>query len=61
MPHYRDMFTKMDRLLKLAKLYKWKVVYLDEAIFSFNTFNSKAWSGSYSSITVLEDKLRVKT
>ena len=61
LPHYRDMFTKMDRLLRLAKLYKWKVVYLDEAIFSFNTFNSKAWSKSYDSITVCDDRVRIKT
>ena len=38
------MFKKMNNLLKLAKIYEMKVVYLDEAVFTFNTFNTKAWS-----------------
>ena len=44
----------MHLLIKLAKLYEFKVVFLDEAVFTFNTFNTKAWAVSYNSIKVNE-------
>lgn len=59
--HYHDYFVKMYRQLELVKLYEMKLVLLDESIFSFNTFNAKAWSLPYNGITVPEDSLRVKT
>lgn len=34
---------------------------MDEAVFSFNTMRTKAWSSSYSSISVQEAKMRFKT
>ena len=37
-----------------------KLVYLDEAVFSFNTLKTKAWSSAYSSISVHESKLKSK-
>ena len=55
------MFDKMTSLLKLVTEYKWKIVYLDEAVFTYNTFNTKAWCGSYKSITVPQDSLKIKT
>ena len=45
----------------MARLYEMKLVFLDEAVFTFNTFNTKAWSSFYNSITVDENKLKVKT
>jgi len=41
------MFDKMYKLVNLAKLYKMKLLFLDEAVFSFNTFNTKAWAPAY--------------
>jgi hypothetical protein len=38
-----------------------KLVFLDEAVFTFNTFNTKAWSAAYNSIKVNEQNLRIKT
>jgi len=38
-----------------------KVVFLDEAIFSFNTFSTKAWASPYQNIEVKESSLRLKT
>ena len=35
--------------------------FLDEAVFSFNTFNTKAWSTPYKSITDKEDSIKVRT
>ena len=55
------MFINMHRQLQLAKHSQMKIVFLDEAVFTFNTFNTKAWSSSYNSITVDESRLRVKT
>lgn len=37
-----------------------KILYIDEAVFSFNTMKSKAWSQAYSSIEVHESKMRMK-
>ena len=55
------MFIKMDRLLKLTRLYGDKIVFLDEAVFTFNTFRTKAWSSSYNSISVKESAIKLKT
>ena len=37
----RAMFDKMYQLVKLVQLYEWKLVFVDEAVFSFNTFLRK--------------------
>ena len=59
--HYREMFIKMDRLLKLTRLYGDKIVFLDEAVFTFNTFRTKAWSSSSNSISVKDSAIKLKT
>ena len=59
--HYLGLFQKMLQLLRQAKLDGFKVVFLDEAVFTFNTFNTKAWAGAYDSIKVNEQNLRVRT
>lgn len=51
----------MMLLLKLAKEYDWKLVFLDEAVFTFNTFNTRAWASKYHSVEVKESSIRVKT
>ena len=38
-----------------------KLLFIDEAVFSFNTFNSKAWSSSNDHIVVKEANLRIKS
>ena len=38
-----------------------KLLFIDEGVFSFNTFNSKAWSSSNSHIIVKEANLRIKS
>jgi len=47
--------------LDKAKQQGLPVVFLDEAVFTFNTFKSKAWSSAYSSIKVNDFAVRVKT
>ncbi len=46
-PHYRDLFAQMFKLLTQCKQQGLKIVYVDEFIFSFNTFRKKAWSQAY--------------
>ena len=51
----------MDQLVNLTKLYDMKLMFINEAVFSFNTLKSKAWSSSNESIIVKEENLRVKS
>ena len=50
----------VDDLTK-AKEQEIPVVFLDEAVFTFNTFKDKAWSSAYSSMKVNDFTVRVKT
>ena len=45
-PQYLSLFLEMDRELDDARIQGRKIVYLDEAIFTFNTFNTRAWAAS---------------
>ena len=37
-----------------------KIIFIDEAVFTFNTFMTKAWSSAYTSISVREGDIKVK-
>ena len=58
---YRTLFDKMINLLDQVKQQQLPLVFLDEAIFSFNTFNTKAWSLPYESLAVKDSAIKVKT
>ena len=47
--------------VKLTRIRDKKLVWVDEAVFSFNTLGTKAWSSKYSSIQIKEVDARVKT
>lgn len=51
----------MIELLDKARDSGTPILFLDEAVFTFNTFSKKAWSPPYGNITVLDQALRVKT
>ena len=55
------MFMRMTELITQAKQAQQPIVFLDEAVFTFNTFKTKAWSSSYKSIVVKDFAIRVKT
>lgn len=59
--YYKDIFVKMHKMLFLARSWGMKVVFLDEAVFTFNTFKTKSWASSYSSIKVNDYAIKVKT
>lgn len=46
--------------MKEATLSKRKVIFIDEAVFTFNTFRTKAWSSAYSSIEVRDANINVR-
>jgi len=48
--YYMNLFKTMHNLLLKIESQNLKVVYLDEAVFSFNTFKTKSWSASYANI-----------
>jgi transposase len=50
----------MYGLLQQQRLNAITVIYIDEAVFTFNTFLTKAWSSSYSNISVPEAKINVR-
>ena len=51
----------MYQAVKKARLRDKKLVWVDEAIFTFNTLGSKAWSSKYQSISVKDTDARIKT
>lgn len=59
--YYLNLFRVMEQGLKDAREQGRPVIFVDEAVFTFNTFNTKAWAGSYDSISVEENKIRVRT
>ena len=50
--YYLNLFTNMFNAHKLARLWGMKIVYVDEAVFTFNTFIKKAWSKKNTCIKV---------
>ena len=60
-PQYSAWFQSIVNDLQRMKRDNIPVVFLDEAVFTFNTFKAKAWSSSYSSITVNDFAVKVKT
>ena len=58
--YYANLFSTMCELLQMVKRTNMKLLYLDEAVFSFNTMRSKAWSAAYSTIDVHDAKIRMK-
>ena len=42
----------MYHAVKSARLRDKKLVWIDEAVFTFNTFRKRAWAGKYSRITI---------
>jgi hypothetical protein len=51
----------MYHAVKATRLQDKKLVWVDEAVFTFNTFSTKAWSGKYQSITVKDTDAKIKT
>ena len=51
----------MHQAVKRTRLRDKKLVWVDEAVFTFNTFSTKAWSAKYQSVTVKDADAKIKT
>jgi transposase len=58
---YNELFIRMRTLVELSKVFKQKVIFLDETVFTFSTFRSKAWSMHHNRIKVVDSDLRIQT
>jgi hypothetical protein len=52
-----ELNSKLDGLIRDG----YEILYLDEAIFSFNTFNGRVWSHPKTNFEVLEHQTAIKT
>ena len=60
-PHYLHLFTEMFQAVKSCRLTDKKLVWVDEAVFTFNTFSTRAWSARNDSIRVQDADARIQT
>ena len=51
----------MYEAVKVTRLRDVKLVWLDEAMFTFNTFITRAWSAKHLSIQVDDADIRIKS
>jgi hypothetical protein len=59
--YYYNLFREMYDAVKATRLRDVKLVWLDEAMFTFNTFSKRAWSAKNQSIEVNDADIRIKT
>ncbi len=52
-----ELRSKLDQLIRDG----YEILYLDEAIFSFNTFNGRVWSHANNNFEVFEHQTAIKT
>ena len=49
----------MKAKLEQAELEQRKIIYVDEAVFSFKTFKTNAWSSAYSNLKIDNSRIRL--
>ena len=59
--HYHNLFRDMYDAVKATRHRDVKLVWVDEAMFTFNTFSKRAWSAKHQSIEVNDADVRIKT
>jgi putative transposase len=60
-PYYHHLFREMYDAVKVSRLRDVKLVWVDEAMFTFNTFSTRAWSAKHQSIEVNDADIRIKS
>ena len=58
---YRELFINMRTLVELSKTFGQKIIFLDETVFTFSTFRSKAWSSHLNRVKVVDSDLTIET
>ena len=59
--YYHNLFREMYDAVKVTRLRDVKLVWVDEAMFTFNTFSTRAWSAKHQSIEVNDADIRIKS
>ena len=60
-PHYLHLFKEMYDAVRTTRLKDMKLVWVDEAVFTFNTLGKMAWSSKFQSISVKDIDFKVRT
>lgn len=60
-PYFRDWFYRMRSQLKDVEAKGLKLVFLDEAVFTFNTMATRAWFSAYDCLKLRDAETRIKT
>ena len=59
--YYYDLIREMYDAVKVTRLRDVKLVWVDEAMFTFNTFSTRAWSAKHQSIQVDDADIRINS
>ena len=60
-PYFRDWFYRMRSQLEDVAAKGLKLVFLDEAVFTFNTMATRAWFSAYDCLKLRDAETRIKT
>jgi len=60
-PYFRDWFYRMRSQLQDVEEKRLKLVFLDEAVFTFNTMATRAWFSAYECLKLRDAETRIKT
>ena len=60
-PYFRDWFYRMRSQLLDLEDKRLKLVFLDEAVFTFNTMATRAWFSAYECLKLRDAETRIKT
>ena len=59
--YYYNLFREMYDAVKVTRLMDVKLKMVDEAMFTFSTFSTRAWSAKHQSIEVNDADIRIKS
>lgn len=60
-PHYLNLFREMHDAVKTTRRRDIKLFWVDEAIFTFNTLSTRAWSAKHHRIQIQDADTKMKT
>ncbi len=60
-PHHRELFIALNQSMQRAIAAQTKIVWLDEAVFSFNTYAKRAWYLKNKRLEIPEKRYQTKT
>jgi hypothetical protein len=58
-PKYKEQFLEMKKRFEIVEQEQRKIIYVDEAVFSFKTFKTNAWASPYTNLKIDNSKIRL--